>query len=568
MNANNSNQTFQISNPSANQNSTSGFGKYLDDEHNLISITASVDGSEKQRLTFDGFYPSGSDYDGSCNSTGTSTAFFNSPSQVDQYVNNGNKQGFRLNGSFSLKDIANNNIQTEIGSASSTPYSVNVTFTRNTSKVGGTATTSKTTNIYVDNLSSNPSRSAFTNTSEVKTVVYNMGIPNVATFNIDLTRTYSNINSQYGYIRGDRKLVTFSTITNVNGSSGGTIYINQNSIDTATPGQYSYGTSDFISSLDYSDGSASNGTLYHNTSRTSTSGFNATFTETVYSLKTSSSSSNSVTLDHFCDKNSFNGNGSSLSSKLTLTDIYEVDGTDISNLGSDLRSLTANSYTYHSTKVEDHTLLYINSKFRTNAGFTYPNTNDYVWDNVSITNNTYNAGSSGVNLSGGTTGTLYKWIAFKFNKLNTSGGTSSSGQYSFNGTTYSVLKDGNGWKYLSLKSMLVDKGLFNSSTISKIVTSSDDVVGILKASKSSNNSTVIGNTKQGYSTTQFWIGNGTIQTTYSNMVDPNNADANKWSSYVSNGSDYGFCVDPTAINDDLILYVGLKKVLVIINFMR
>lgn len=559
MNANNSTQTFQISNPSANQNSTSGFGKYLDDEHNLISISASVDGSEKQRLTFDGFYPGGSDYDGSCNSTGTSTAFFNSPSQVDQYVNNGNKQGFRLNGSFSLKDIANNNIQTEIGSASSTPYSVNVTFTRNTSKVGGTATTSKTTNVYVDNLSVNPSRSAFNNDSEVKTVVYNMGIPNVATFNIDLTRTYSNINSQYGYIRGDRKLVTFSTISNVSGSSGGTIYINQNSIDTATPGQYSYGTNDFISSLDYSDGSASNGTLYHNTSRTSTSGFNATFTETVYSLKTSSSSSNSVTLDHFCDKNSFNGNGSSLSSKLTLTDIYEVDGTDISNLGSDLRSLTANSYTYHSTKVEDHTLLYINGLFRTNAGFTYPNTNDYAWDNVSITNNTYNAGSSGVNLSGGTTGTLYKWIAFKFNKLNTSGGTSSSGQYSFNGTTYSVLKDGNGWKYLSLKSMLVDKGLFNSSTMSKIVTSSDDVVGILKASKSSNNSTVIGNTKQGYSTTQFWIGNGTIPTTYSNMVDPNNADANKWSSYVSNGSDYGFYVDPTAINDDLILYVGLKN---------
>ena len=559
MNANNSNQTFQISNPSTNQNSTSGFGKYLDNEHNLIFITASVDGTEKQRLTFDGFYPSGNDYDGSCNSTGTSSAFFNNPSQVDQYVNNGNKQGYRLNGTFSLKDIANNSVQTEIGSPSSTPYSVNVTFTRNTSKVGGSANTSRTTNIYVDNLSSNPSRSAFTNTSEVKTVVYNMGIPSVATFNIDLTRTYSNINSQYGYIRGDKKLVTFSTISNVSGSAGGTIYINQNSIDTTTPGQYSYGTSNFISSLDYSDGTASNGTLYHNSSRTSTSGFNATFTETFYSLKTSSSSSNSVTLDHFCDKNSFNGNGSGLSSKLNLTDIYQVDGTDISNLGSDLRSLTANNYTSHSTKVEDHTLLYINTKFRTNAGFTYPNTSNYVWDNVSITNNTYSAGSSGINLSGGTTGTLYKWIAFKFNKLNTSGGTTSSGQYSFNGTTYSVLKDGNGWKYLSLKSMLVDKGLFNSSTMSKIVTSSNDVVGILKASKSSNNSTVIGNTKQGYSTTQFWIGNGTIQTTYSNMVDPNNADANKWSSYVSNGSDYGFYVDPTAINDDLVLYVGLKN---------
>lgn len=559
MNAYNSNQTFQISNPSANQNSTSGFGKYLDDEHNLIYITVSVNGSEKQRLTFDGFYPGASDYDGSCNSTGTSSAFFNNPSQVDQYVNNGTQQGFRLNGSFSLKDIANNNIQTEIGSASLTPYSVNVTFTRNTSKVGGTATTSKTTNVYVDNLSANPSRSAFTNTSEVKTVVYNMGIPNVATFNIDITRTYSNINSVYGYIRGDRLLVNFGNISNVSGSSGGNIYINQNSINTSTPGEYSYGTSDFISSLDYSDGTATNGTLYHNTSRTSTSGFNATFTETVYSLKGTSTASNSETLTHFCDKNSFNGNGSSLSSKLTLTDIYEVDGTDISNLGSDLRSLTANSYTNHSTKVEDHTLLYINGLFRTNAGFTYPNTSNYVWNNVSITNNTYNAGSSGINLSGGTTGTLYKWIAFKFNKISTSGGSSSSGQYSFNGTTYSVLKDGNGWKYLSLKSMLVDKGLFNSSTMSKIVTSSDDVVGILKATKSGTTTTVIGNTKQGYSTTQFWIGNGTIQTSYSNMVDSNNADANKWSSYVSNGSDYGFYVDPTAINDDLVLYVGLKN---------
>ena len=94
--------------------------------------------------------------------------FFNNPSQVDQYAGNARRQGFRLNGSFSLKNIANNNIQTEIGSASSTPYSVNVTFTRNTSKVGGTATTSKTTTVYVDSLSGNPSRSAFNNASEVK----------------------------------------------------------------------------------------------------------------------------------------------------------------------------------------------------------------------------------------------------------------------------------------------------------------------------------------------------------------------------------------------------------------
>ena len=89
----------------------------------------------------------------------------------------------------------------------------------------------------------------------------------------------------------------------------------------------------------------------------------------------------------------------------------------------------------------------------------------------------------------------------------------------------------------------------------KIVTSSDDVVGILKAV----NQAIILLLWHAISTTQFWIGNGTIQTTYSNMVDPNNADANKWSSYVSNGSDYGFYVDPTAINDDLILYVGLKN---------
>ena len=246
-----------------------------------------------------------------------------------------------------------------------------------------------------------------------------MGIPSVATFNIDLTRTYSNINSVYGYIRGDRQLVTFSTITNVGGSGGGTIYIAQDSIDTSTPGEYSYNENNFISSLDYSDGTATNGTLYHNTSRTSASGFNATFTETYYSLKTSSSSSNSVTLDHYCDKNSFNGNGSGLSSKLSISsgDIMEVGS--VSNFGSNLFNLTQTSYTNHTYLVEDHTLLYIQGKFQPTSDITYPTPHsDFTWDNVSMSNSGYEAVNRGLDIHGNavTDGTGYKWIVFRFKK--------------------------------------------------------------------------------------------------------------------------------------------------------
>lgn len=506
MNANNNNQTFQISNPSANQNSTSGFGKYLDNEHNLISITASVDNVEKQRLTFDGFYPGAGDYDGSCNSTGTSSAFFNNPSQVDQYAGNARRQGFRLNGLFSLKDIANNNIESEIGSASSTPYSVNVTFTRNTSKVGGTATTSTTTTVYVDSLLGNPYRSASNNASEVKTVVYNMGIPTVATFNIDLTRTYSNINSVYGYIRGDRKLVTFTTITNVNGSAGGTIYIAQNSIDTDTPGQYSYDESDFISSLDYSHGSAANGTLYHNTSRTSASGFNAIFTETYYSLKGSSSSSNSVTLDHYCDKNSFNGNGSTLSSKLSISsgDIMEVGSGSVSNFGSDLTALTQTSYTNHTTSVQDHTLLYLNGQFRSPSSYTYPNTNNFTWDSVS--HNTYTAGSTGLNTSGSsTTSSPYKWITFRIKKVSYNSSNSVL-TMSCNSTNYYVsVGSGTTDNVFDLGSLLSNNG-FDTTTVNNIFDAGNsDAIAILRLTRNDGNERV-GHTKRAYDGGTFnWI---------------------------------------------------------------
>ena len=68
--------------------------------------------------------------------------------------------------------------------------------------------------------------------------------------------------------------------------------------------------------------------------------------------------------------------------------------------------------------------------------------------------------------------------------------------------TYDVLKNSDNVKYLSLKSMLSNTGLFNSSTISNIVNSStQNVVGIIQATKVGTTTTVIGYTKE---TFFFW----------------------------------------------------------------
>ena len=534
-------EVFEISDPTKTGNSlssiTTGVGRLLDGVTNIASLTVTLDSVEKEKVEYNGFTAN----TGSQSVTYTgSNNFLSSVTQSDMYTT-ATQKGFRLKGQYHLNDIARTNVTSYIGSAKSTPYVLNVSFTR----TQPTYNVNSTTNVYVDDLSVSPSKddNNSSDTITVRAASNCMGIPSVTQFDLLCVRKYDNINSTHGFIRGDTKIADFGTISNVGGDSTTNLAIS--TVDNT--GSYTYN-----SVSGYTNGS---GKLYHTRDLNSSSSIS--FNETIYSLYGSTSITNTVNFNHYVDKNSFTTwNGTTFTPSLTLTDIYEVDGTNISYLNSDLRSLSANTYTSHDSIVSAHTLLYIDGKFQTNTSSSYPTTSNYNWDSVSV--NGYNNGTSGVDLMGSSSGTdKYKWIAFKFNKLNTNGGSQGSGQYSFNGTTYDVLKNSDNVKYLSLKSMLVTSGLFDSNTISKLVDSTtQDVVGIIQATKLNSTNTVIGYTKESFASGGGeWLIYGTTSRSYDNTV----SNPGSYSSYVTNSSDYGFYISPTAINDDLILYIGLKN---------
>jgi cytoskeletal protein CcmA (bactofilin family) len=547
-------QSFQITNPSAALTDTYGYGKWIDNSTNLVQVKAYVDNSEKQVLSYNGFTPSAGTKTGTATigTSSTGVNYFSSPTQSDIYAGNSQTQGYRLSGTTQLLPIATANIQAAIGQARSTPYQLKLEVTRDTAKVGGTATVSATSNIYVDDLSLNPTVTS-TNTPTVSSVVWTMGIPSVKKYKIDCARTYNNINSTSGFIRGDRKLSSFTGITSSSNSTdsttftNGTISIAQNAIQSN--GTYIYdaaafssGTSNALQSLHYTSAILSTPTTL-------------TVTETAYSLKTGDSSvanNTTVTVSHHFDMSSYTDNnyGNSLSSKLSLTDIYEITDATISTLNNDLGGLGVAAYTNHTTLIKDWTLLYYSGKFQTkgtNSTVTYPNVASYTWNGlISIS---YNAGENGLDLTGSqvSTGIRYKWIAFKLTRL-------TSNSYRFNGTTYDLRSTGDGTKYLSVKEMLSDTLLFNAATVIALLNSATtDAIGFCRATKAGTSIKVIGNFKQSFNPTGgIWSENGTATTGYSNSI------SSSYGSRIINGTDFGIYVNSTSINDDLYLFIGLK----------
>jgi hypothetical protein len=415
--------------------------------------------------------------------------------------------------------------------------------------VGGSATVSATSNIYVDNLSLDPTFTS-TNTPTVLSVGWTMGIPSVKKYKIDCARTYNNINSTTGFIRGDRKLSSFTGITttannaNTTGFTTGTISIAQNAIQGN--GTYIYDAAAFSSSTSSALQSLHYTSAILNTSTT------LTVSETAYSLKTGDSglaNNTTVTVSHHFDMSSYNNYGDSLSTKLTLTDIYEITDATISKLNSDIGGLGVAAYTDHTVIIKDWTLLYYSGKFQTNSTVTYPNVTSYTWNGLSGSY-TYNAGANGLDLTGSqvSSGTRYKWVVFKLNK-------SSNTQYSFNGTIYNVLSNNENNKYLSVKAMLSDTGLFNSATVSALFNDANaDAIGFCRATKVGTSINVIGNLKQIFDPLSgIWSANGTATTGYTNSLSPS------YGSKITNSNgDFGIYINPTAINNDLYLFIGLK----------
>jgi len=540
-------QSFEISNTSTSTTSTSGFGKYIDTSDNLVQVTAYVNDDLKQTISYQGFTPSDSTKSGTATITGSLTGinYFDSNEQGDIHLTDVQQQGYRLYGKFRILTIANTNIKAAVGDPSNNPYQLKLEYLRDTDKIGGTSLTTTTSDIYIDELPNNPSISQQSKTAIVTSVVWTMGIPSVKKYKIDCTRTYSNINSQYNFIRGDRKLSTVDSVSNSSNSSNGSgftsgsIYIDKNSISNT--GEYTYDESQFST--------ANNSKLYdlHYTSSRDNNDSSVTLNETIYSLKSDGITNNiDVSVNHHFDKNSYNNMGNSLSSKLSLVDIHELATTTIAKINDDLGGLNIDTYTSHGVVPKNWTLLYYNGVFNVSG---YPNVPTYEWNSLAG-DYTYNAGLSGLSMSGTeeTTGTRYKWIAFKLNKI-------SSSQYKMNGNDY-YLKDTGGIKYLSVTEMLSNSGLFTSSSINNLFNSSnDDMIGFCRVTKTINGSNIpyIGNLKIDFSPTGGnWTLNGSAQTGYAGSVNQSNG------ARVFSGTEYGFYLSPASVNDDLTMFIGIK----------
>ena len=543
-------QSFQITNPSATVNDLLGYGKWVDNSTNLVQVIAYVDNNEKQVLSYNGFTPNETIKTGIATRSTSSTGinYFNPPTQSDIYSDAQNR-GFRLYGNSQLLSIAASDIQTAIGTPRSDPYQLKLEVKRNVN-VGGTASVLSTSNIYIDNLSSNPSV-VTTNTATVTSVVWTMGIPSVQKYKIDCTKTYSNVNSTTGFIRGDRKLSSFTGITsssnttNSTGFTPGTISIPQNSIQSN--GAYTYDGSTFSSNTSNTLQSL------HYTAQLISTSTTLTINETVYSLYTGNSgmsNNTTITVSHHYDKNSYNNYGNSLSTKLPLTDIYEITDATISNFSNNLGGIGVSAYTNHTTLPKNWTILYYNGLFKSNADGSYPDVTSYTWNSLPG-NYTYNAGSTGLDLTGNelSSGTRYKWVAFKLNKV-------SNTQYSFNGITYNVLTNSDSVKYLSIKNMLTNNGRFASETVTALFdNANDNAIGFCRATKFGTSITVIGNYKQTFDPLSGnWTQHGTNTVGYSGSL------SSSYGSLVTqNGGDFGIYINPTAINDDLYLFIGLKN---------
>ena len=195
----------------------------MDNSTGLITITAKVNNTVKQTLSYGGF--------NTTPSNSGDTNWFENPTSSDPYNNNNLKKGFRLNGTMQLKDVGTSS--DHIGAPSNTKYVLEYKYVRHSDVSANTIT--KTYDIYIDQLS-DPSISNKGQSASVSSVKYTMGIPSVHQFNITLTRTYKNINSTHKFIPGNGIIADITSISKTNQGSTKTVVLNRNNI--VTGGQY------------------------------------------------------------------------------------------------------------------------------------------------------------------------------------------------------------------------------------------------------------------------------------------------------------------------------------------
>jgi hypothetical protein len=520
-NTSKSNQSFEITKPyTSNQETTiEGFGRFVDNVNGLVSISLKIDNTSKETITFHGFNTN-EGIAGSSSQTGTT--YFGNATIQDMYSDDNNK-GFRLLGTISLKHI--DNIYSKIGVASIDAYTLQYEYTRNYRVVNGSDNQVTTTShvVYIDNLSGNPKLSVDgTDSITVKSVAYCMGIPSVETFTVNLQREYNNINSEHKFIPGNKVIGRIESIEHV--------YWTDTNFTIEQAGLKNNG----IYNKTY------NSLGYYTESKNSPNTENLTIKEYAYSLvDTTTSTSNQISVRHYFDENSFTGT-TNLTPKVNLIDVYEItDSTELAKLNSNLGDIGVTNYSDHNILVKNHTLLYINGNFRTNASFNYPNVNSYTWD-VSVPSK-YNSGSLAFSTSGSYNSNGYKWIVFKVNQSNYV-------SESISGTTY---------KYYNVKGYLQNTIGISEATVSKIKNKdNNDAIGFIAQSVSS--SVRIGNLSRDFNTTDAWYAQPS-DISYNTMTSGVNKAKYGTNHNALNGN-WGPLLDTDNGSNDIYIYIGFKNV--------
>ena len=313
--SNTNNQTIQITRPyySTQQNTQTGYGKWVDNSQNLVKVECYIDSTLKQTISFNGFDTTNNNAGTANKSNSNSNTFdyFNNPSQSDIYTDT-KTRGFRIKGFVNLNDI--NSVLTNIGPAQNDKHTVEYKYIRDTD-VGGSST-NMIHNIYIDTLEELPTSINPLTSSTVKSLIYTMGIPSVKTIDISMNRTYHNINSENLYIPGDNIIAKINNISKTNKSSTKNITIDRDSI--VSNGQYNF---------DFNDIKTQTSSYYYDAYYTQEINGNTSLSisENSISLRSNRNTPSTFNVNNLFDAGSYNNiGGSSISRKFTYTDVYEI----------------------------------------------------------------------------------------------------------------------------------------------------------------------------------------------------------------------------------------------------
>ena len=263
---NNSTKTIQISKPYDNnqENTKTGYGKWIDNSQNLVKIECYIDDVLKQYITYRGFNTTSSNAGTAqvINENSNSFQLFFNQTQSDIYSGDNNRKGFRIKGDFKLNDIDYTNIISAVGAAQATAHTIKYKYIRDTD-VDDTPNMEVSNDVYIDTLTNDPYVDAHTESATVKSVIWTMGIPSVKTFDVSLSRTYKYINSTNKFIPGNRVIAKIKDIRKTNKTEDKSIVLSRTSsgisgsenkaIDSG--GEYAYTTAEFgVATSNYYDG--------------------------------------------------------------------------------------------------------------------------------------------------------------------------------------------------------------------------------------------------------------------------------------------------------------------------